>query len=94
MIHKVNNFTCSCTIKEQIHEFNNMTPYLAKERHMKIVHMQWYGCSKCHWGFETLDELSHHTEKHDNNDLGLIKKKVKKRDYSALRKHPKNLLCT
>ena len=85
MKHKVKNFTCTCP-KEKF------TSFIAKERHMKVVHMEWLGCTLCHMSFPNESGLKNHIEIHEENEPYSVPMHLKRRGRVA--EFSKNMICS
>ena len=66
--HQVENFHCECpdvpTVYTRPDQERTGMDFRLKERHMKIVHLGWYGCDECKECFETDNQLAEHVKKH------------------------------
>ena len=71
MKHKLDNFSCDCLgVPTVLTPWNHDKPsheFRQKERHMKTVHMNWFGCDECVKSFQTVESLNMHREKHRLN---------------------------
>ena len=96
MRHKVEQFFCECPGQPSLLPEADSREFALKERHMKVEHMGWVGCSKCDKTFETDDELEGHTrQKHTeikSEEESNGKQKRKRRPNVSV-KWPKDLLC-
>ena len=95
--HKVEAFQCPCpgvpriiTRLGQVYKINK--EYKEKERHMKMEHMGWHGCTDCFECFLTMEEVDKHKEIHSMNyicDLCGFKAEGGKNAIEKLRWHKK-----
>ena len=98
MRHKVEQFFCECPGQSQLlpETERSSREFVLKERHMKVEHMGWAGCSRCDKSFETDDKLEGHTrQKHaeiKSEEESSGKQKRKRRPNVSV-KWPKDLLC-
>ena len=98
MKHKVEQFFCECPGQSQLlpETERSSREFVLKERHMKVEHMGWVGCSSCDKSFETDDKLEGHTrQKHaeiKSEEESNGKQKRKRRPNVSV-KWPKDLLC-
>ena len=102
MLHKVEQFTCSCPDLPALPGPTDFVGprqvkglYALRERHMKVVHMDWKGCNDCEKSFETVEKLEAHMTgwSHTKNEDGEPEKKRRKRGPNHLVKYPPNMLC-
>jgi hypothetical protein len=68
-MHKVEKFSCDCPDVPklvmrpgQVRKIN--VDFRKKERHMKVDHMGWVGCSECVFSAENKDLIDEHMKKH------------------------------
>ena len=67
--HQVENFVCECPDVPKLiirpDQERVGKDFILKERHMKTVHLGWFGCTQCIQSFETEASLVEHREKHN-----------------------------